>query len=317
MAKIQSCRLNSATNSISINKPSLVIFAGDHGIADRGVSIAPSVVTQQMVGNFLQGGAAINCFCRVNQIDLSVVDCGILAPIASNDDRLLLSRLGKGTQDFSTQAAMTVEQVQQGISQGKEIVETLIAQGCEVLMFGEMGIGNTSSASALLSANFNLDAISSVGRGTGIDDKQLLLKQQLVQQGVERFQSKDVACSEEEHVIASLVELGGFEIVHLVGAFLQAAERKIPVLVDGFIISVAAALAYKMQPETREVMIFAHTSQESAHCALLSILDVEPLLDLGLRLGEGTGAALAMPLLRCAAEFYNHMASFESAGVTV
>lgn len=321
LAKIQSNRAGHFVERLSIDHPSIIIFAADHGIAEQGVSIAPSVVTQQMVSNFLQGGAAINCFCRVNSIDFSVVDCGLLTPVTvaqlTDKQTLLLSRLGQGTNDFSTGPAMTLEQVEQGLLSGRKIVDNKLSQGCELLMFGEMGIGNTSSASALLSANFAIDVDTSVGRGTGIDDNQWRLKRQLVKQGVERFLAVQSAASCVETVKQSLAELGGYEIVHLVGAFLQASERKIPVLVDGFIISVAAALACKIAPESKQFMIFAHTSEESAHRALLEQLEVRALLDLGLRLGEGTGAALAMPLVKCAAEFYNTMASFDSAGVTV
>ncbi|MCG9658954.1 nicotinate-nucleotide--dimethylbenzimidazole phosphoribosyltransferase [Vibrio mediterranei] len=309
LAKIQSLSLGYVANSIDISNPHVIVFAGDHGVAERGVSIAPSAVTQQMVMNFLAGGAAINCFCRANAIAFNVVDCGMLEPVPDSSATLVLSRLGCGTDDFSTHPAMTLEQAAQGIEAGRNIVASKIESGANILMFGEMGIGNTSSASALLSASTELPVAQSVGLGTGINAEQLALKMALVQQGVDRAQSKSV--------IEILSELGGFEIVHMVGGFLEAAKRRVPVLVDGFIVSVAALIAAKLEPSVEDVLLFSHTSQEAAHRYVLEQFNAKPLLDLSLRLGEGTGAALAYPLIKCAAEFYNSMASFESAGVTV
>ncbi|SEF91052.1 nicotinate-nucleotide--dimethylbenzimidazole phosphoribosyltransferase [Vibrio hangzhouensis] len=309
LAKIQSSSEGVFVPHIDISKPCVIVFAGDHGIAQQGVSIAPSAVTQQMVMNFLAGGAAINCFCRANDIDFNVVDCGMLAPVADQSGQLQLSRLGQGTEDFSVQAAMSLTQVKQGIAAGSEIVSAKIAAGTNLLMFGEMGIGNTSSASALLSVTASLDVEQCVGLGTGISDEQLARKIQLVRRGVERCNSNDLE--------VLLSEVGGFEIVHMVGAFIEASRQRVPVLVDGFIVSVAALIAVKMEPQVRDYLFFAHASQEYAHRYVLELLNAKPLLDLSLRLGEGTGAAVAYPLLKCAAEFYNSMASFDSAGVTV
>ncbi|MBY6199221.1 nicotinate-nucleotide--dimethylbenzimidazole phosphoribosyltransferase [Vibrio hangzhouensis] len=309
LAKIQSASRGEFTPHIDIAKPCVIVFAGDHGIAQQGVSIAPSAVTQQMVMNFLAGGAAINCFCRANDIDFNVVDCGMLAPVEDQSGQLKLSRLGQGTEDFSMRAAMSLTQVKQGLAAGREIVSAKIAEGTNLLMFGEMGIGNTSSASALLSVTASLDVERCVGLGTGISDEQLARKIQLVRKGVERCDSNDLE--------VLLSEVGGFEIVHMVGAFLEASRQQVPVLVDGFIVSVAALIAVKMEPQVRDYLFFAHTSEEYAHRYVLELLNAKPLLDLALRLGEGTGAAVAYPLLKCAAEFYNSMASFDSAGVTV
>ena len=315
LALIQSQQSETPVERIEITKPSMFVFAGDHGIADEGVSIAPSAVTQQMVMNFVHGGAAINCFCRLNDIHLTVVDTGILEAIDGasiegiDTERFVSQRLGSGTQNFNLQAAMSLEQVKQGLSYGQSLIETRIAQGSNLVMFGEMGIGNTSSASALLSALTGLDAKECVGLGTGIDDAQLKHKQQVVANGVARCKGQDV------HEV--LAEVGGFEIVQMVGGFIGAARMQTPILVDGFIVSVAAYVATLIEPQCRDYMLFAHKSQEYAHQYVLQALEAEPLLDLGLRLGEGTGAALALPLIRAAAEFYSDMASFESAGVTV
>ncbi len=309
LALIQSQGKQAAVEHIELKKPSIIIFAGDHGIADEGVSIAPSAVTQQMVLNFLSGGAAINCFCAVNDIDITVVDTGILLPVESDNDMLISQRLGTRTNNFANEAAMDLETVERGIELGTELVTRTISNGTNIIMFGEMGIGNTSSASAILSALSNRAAAECVGLGTGINNEQLTRKVAVVEQGVARCEGLD-----PKEVLA---QVGGYEIVQMVGGFLGAYQNRTPVLVDGFIVSVAAYVATLIEPNCRDYMIFAHRSEESGHKILLELLDAEPLLDLGLRLGEGTGAALAMPMIRAAAEFYNNMASFESAGVTV
>ncbi|MCG9639983.1 nicotinate-nucleotide--dimethylbenzimidazole phosphoribosyltransferase [Vibrio sp. Isolate34] len=309
LALIQSQGKEAAVEHIELNKPSIIIFAGDHGIADEGVSIAPSAVTQQMVLNFLNGGAAINCFCAVSNIDITVVDTGILLPIESDSPMLISQRLGTRTNNFANEAAMSIETVERGIELGVELVSRTISNGTNIIMFGEMGIGNTSSASAILSALANRTAVECVGLGTGINNEQFARKVAVVEQGVARCAGLDPK--------SILAQVGGYEIVQMVGAFLGAYQNRTPVLVDGFIVSAAAYVATLIEPNCRDYMIFAHRSEESGHKILLELLDAEPLLDLGLRLGEGTGAALAMPIIRAAAEFYNNMASFESAGVTV
>ncbi|MFA0409132.1 nicotinate-nucleotide--dimethylbenzimidazole phosphoribosyltransferase [Vibrio splendidus] len=315
LALIQSQGKEAAVEHIELNKPSIIIFAGDHGIADEGVSIAPSAVTQQMVLNFLSGGAAINCFCAVNNIDITVVDTGILLPVESNSDMLISQRLGTRTNNFANEAAMSLETVERGIELGTELVSRTISNGTNIIMFGEMGIGNTSSASAILSALANRTAVECVGLGTGINNEQLARKVAVVEQGVARCKGLDL--KEVKDIKEVPAQVGGYEIVQMVGGFLGAYQNRTPILVDGFIVSVAAYVATLIEPNCRDYMIFAHRSEESGHKILIELLDAEPLLDLGLRLGEGTGAALAMPIIRAAAEFYNNMASFESAGVTV
>ncbi|CDT86336.1 nicotinate-nucleotide--dimethylbenzimidazole phosphoribosyltransferase [Vibrio coralliirubri] len=318
LALIQSQGKEAAVEHIELNKPSIIIFAGDHGIADEGVSIAPSAVTQQMVLNFLNGGAAINCFCAVNNIDITVVDTGILLPVESDSDMLISQRLGTRTNNFANEAAMSLETVERGIELGTELVSRTISNGTNIIMFGEMGIGNTSSASAILSALSNRSADECVGLGTGINNEQLARKLAVVEQGVARCKGLDAKeVKELTDLKEVLAQVGGYEIVQMVGGFLGAYQNRTPILVDGFIVSVAAYVATLIEPSCRDYMIFAHRSEESGHKILLELLDAEPLLDLGLRLGEGTGAALAMPIIRAAAEFYNNMASFESAGVTV
>ena len=309
LALIQSQGKSRAVEQITIKQPTVLVFAGDHGIAEEGVSIAPSAVTQQMVLNFLAGGAAVNCFCRTNAVAIKVIDCGILLPVEQDSPLLVKQRLGERTANFALGPAMSVEQVNQGLAYGQQVVEGVINEGCNLILFGEMGIGNTSSAAALLAAVTGESIQHCVGYGTGVSTEQLEKKKRLVGQGVDRCKSKDP--------VELLAELGGFEIVQMVGGFLAAAKQGIPVLVDGFIVTVAALLASKIDPRCRDYFIFAHQSHESGHRIALECLEAEPLLDLSMRLGEGTGAVLAVPMLKAAAEFYNNMASFAEAGVTV
>lgn len=309
LALIQSQGKANAVTEIQVHNPIVLVFAGDHGVADEGVSIAPSAVTSQMVANFLAGGAAINCFCRVNQVAMKVIDCGILIPVDRSSEALVSQRLGDRTHNFAHQSAMSVQQVEEGLKLGASAVQKVIDKGSNLVMFGEMGIGNTSSAAAILAALSGRDVEFCVGRGTGIDDAQFHKKLSVVGQGVARCDDLSVK--------KVLSEVGGYEIVQMVGAFLGAYKRRVPVIVDGFIVTAAAYVASLVEPACREYMIFAHKSHESGHKYLLEELNAQPLLDLDLRLGEGTGAVLAVPLVQAAAEFYNTMASFEDAGVTV
>lgn len=309
LALIQSSNADQLVANIEIKQPTAILFAGDHGIADEGVSIAPSAVTQQMVLNFLAGGAAINSFCRVNDIQLKVVDTGTLFPVESDSPNFISQRLGTRPHNFAKQAAMSEIQVKQGIELGKSAVNEVIKNGSNLVMFGEMGIANTSSASAILAALSGQPVEECVGLGTGITTEQLEKKVTLVAKGVARCQGATP--------YQVLAEVGGYEIVQMVGAFLGAYEKKTAVVVDGFIASAAAYVATLIEPTCRKYMIFAHRSHESGHKILLELLNAQPLLDLSLRLGEGTGAALAVPLIRAAADFYNNMASFEDAGVSV
>ena len=335
--------LNESTShnvsQISIKNPSMLVFAGDHGINEAGLSIAPSSVTKQMVLNFLHGGAAINCFCQSNDIALTVIDCGILqavshdeTPQLSNDIlnnvQLIEQRLGAGTKNFSVEPAMSITQVKEGFEQAKKLIDTQIEQGVELLLLGEMGIANTSAAAALMSALTSYSVIECVGRGTGITDEQLNKKIALIEKALQRVNGSNKAekYSSEEDILTLLSEVGGFEIVQMVSAILSSAAASIPIVIDGFIVSVAALVALRLNQNVANYLIFSHVSQEKAHQFLLKELlnaqnftpqPGQPLLNLGLRLGEGTGGALALPLIKAAASFYNNMASFESAGVTV
>ncbi|MCU8000290.1 nicotinate-nucleotide--dimethylbenzimidazole phosphoribosyltransferase [Shewanella sp. SM95] len=293
---------------LKIVQPTMLVFAGDHGIAAEGVSIAPSEVTRQMVQNFAHGGAAINVFCRQVGFTLEVIDCGILTPVEGVEG-IIDQRLGAGTGAIHLEPAMALETVDKGFAMARDLIERHHQAGCNLVAFGEMGIGNTSSAAAIMAAIMQLDVIDCVGRGTGINSETLERKLMLIELALLLHQS---ALTGPKSVLACL---GGFEIVQMTGAMLAAAERKMLVVVDGFIATAAALVAVQIAPNVRDYLIFAHQSDEQGHLRMLEFLQAKPLLSLGLRLGEGTGAALALPLIQASVNFYNQMASFSDAGI--
>lgn len=293
---------------LKIVHPTMLVFAGDHGIAAEGVSIAPSEVTRQMVQNFAHGGAAINVFCRQVGFTLEVIDCGILTPVEGVEG-IIDQRLGAGTGAIHLEPAMALETVDKGFAMARDLIERHHQAGCNLVAFGEMGIGNTSAAAAIMAAIMQLDVIDCVGRGTGINSETLERKLMLIELALLLHQS---ALTGPKSVLACL---GGFEIVQMTGAILAAAERKMLVVVDGFIATAAALVAVQIAPNVRDYLIFAHQSDEQGHKRMLEFLQAKPLLSLGLRLGEGTGAALALPLIQASVNFYNQMASFSDAGI--
>ena len=292
-----------------LSKPTMLVFAGDHGIVNSGVSPYPQAVTAQMVLNFLGGGAAINIFARQNGFTLRVIDAGVNYVFEPHVD-LINAKIDMGTANFLQQAAMTQTQCEQALTRGSSVANVVIAASCNVIGFGEMGIGNTSSASCLMSVLCGLPIEECVGRGTGLDDAGLAQKTAILSQVIERHALNG------QDTLQVLATFGGFEIAMMVGAMLGAAEQKAVLLIDGFIATSALLVAAKIQPNIIDYCIFAHCSNENAHRAMLNHLSAKPLLDLGLRLGEGTGAALAYPLMQAAVNFLNEMASFESAGVS-
>ena len=291
-------------------KPTLLVFAGDHGIVESGVSPYPQAVTMQMVMNFLQGGAAINVFAKKNGMALCVVDAGV-NHVFANHENLIDAKIGMGTRNFLHEAAMTVSQCEQALTRGADIVNNEISAGCNVLGFGEMGIGNTSSAAMLMSILCNCPLEQCVGRGTGLDDAGLERKTTVLKQALAQHDTRD-----NKNPLQVLATFGGFEIAMMVGAMLSAAQQKALLLIDGFIATSALLVAAKMQPNILDYCVFSHCSDEAGHKLMLEHLNAKPLLNLGLRLGEGTGAALVYPLVQVAVSFLNEMASFESAQVS-
>ena len=294
-----------------LSKPTLLVFAGDHGIVDSGVSPYPQAVTMQMVMNFLQGGAAINVFAKQNNMALRVVDAGVNYTFASLPN-LIDAKVGLGTRNFLHEPAMTIYQCEQALTHGAELAAKEIAGGCNVLGFGEMGIGNTSSAAAIMASLCDLPIEQCVGRGTGLDDAGLEKKTVLLKQALAYHRDLD-----KNNPLEVLATLGGFEIAMMAGAMLGAAQHNALLLIDGFIATSALLVAAKMQPNILDYCVFTHCSDESGHQLMLQYLKAKPLLNLALRLGEGTGAALAYPLVQAAVNFLNEMASFESAQVSV
>lgn len=288
--------------------PVVLVFAGDHGLAAEGVSPFPSAVTVQMVHNFLTGGAAINVFARQHGLALRVVDAGVAAELPAHP--MLLSRkVRAGTRNALHEPALTAAEVDQCLGHGAKIVDDLAAAGTNALLFGEMGIGNTSAAALLVSALTGAPLSGCVGRGAGHDDPGLAHKRAVLA----RVQARHADAREP---LAALAAFGGCEIAMMVGAMLAGAAQRMVLVVDGVIVTAALLVAARLQPAVLDYCVFAHHSADVGHERVLAELRAKPLLQLGLRLGEGTGAALAWPLLVSAVGFLREMATFESAGVS-
>jgi nicotinate-nucleotide--dimethylbenzimidazole phosphoribosyltransferase len=291
--------------------PQLVVFAGDHGLAARGVSAYPSDVTWQMVENFLAGGAAVSVLARQHGLALTVVDCGVARDLAPRSG-LIVRKIAPGTADSSSGPAMSADQCAQAIANGKAVVEQLPGNA---LLLGEMGIGNTSAASLLLARLTGQSLAECVGAGTGLDEAGVERKRQVLQQVLTLH-------ARATSPLDALAAFGGFEIATMVGAVLEAAARRRVIVADGFISTAAVLVAQQLAPHVTQRCVFSHRSDESGHALMLRRLGPVPqqparaLLDLGLRLGEGSGAALAWPLLVSACALLREMASFESAGVS-
>ncbi len=293
------------TDSPALLAPQMVIFAGDHGLVRRGVSAYPSDVSWQMVENFLAGGAAVTVLARQHGLGLTVVDCGVAHDFEPRPG-LQIRKVAHGTADCSVGPAMTAGQCQQAIANGIDLVKSLPGN---VLLLGEMGIGNTSAASLILSRLGGLDIADCTGAGTGLDQQGIQRKTDVLREVLLRH-------ADVKEPLDVLAAMGGFEIATMVGATLQAAAERRVIVVDGFITCAAVLVAARVAPAVLERCVFAHRSGERGHSLMLAQLNAKPLIDLGLRLGEGSGAALAWPLLPSACAILREMASFESAGVS-
>jgi len=299
------------TLSPSVSRKRIGVFAGSHGVARRGVSAYPAAVTAQMVQNFLNGGAAINVLARHGGIELRIINAGVEGELSAlHAPNFRNEPVRQGTRDFVDEPAMTEAECETAIAIGRSELEKAKQDGIELFGIGEMGIGNTTSASALCAALLPTPVEELVGRGTGIDDEQLAHKIQVVKMAIALHQKK---CHSPR---AWLAAVGGFEIAAMTGAVLAAFEHRLPIVIDGFIATAAALVAIKENPKVQSVCFFAHCSDETGHRAVLEHLGAEPILSLKLRLGEGTGAALAMPIIEATAKLLCEMATFESAGVS-
>lgn len=306
-----------------IVRPAIVVFAADHGVTRQGVSPYPSAVTRQMVLNFVAGGAAVNVLARAAGAELVVVDVGVAG---DRIDRgrpparglaFVADRVRSGTRDLTEGPAMTIDETAAAIAVGRRVVAGTIAGDVDLVALGEMGIGNTTAASALVAALTGRPPAVVTGRGTGVDDAGLRRKIEVVERALSRHLPRsDAEGATPPDALAILAALGGLEIAALVGAMLEAAERRIPVVLDGFITGAAALVAGRLAPGLPARLIAGHRSTEPGHAIALDELRLEPLLELDLRLGEGSGAALAIPIVRTAARICGEMATFDEAGVS-
>lgn len=296
----------------SVKKKIVVTMAGDHGVVEEGVSAFPQEVTPQMVANFVAGGAAINVLAKVAGARVVVVDMGTAADMSElvNEGKILSYKVDYGTRNMTKGLAMTREQARQALEAGIEIAGNLVQEGVELLATGDMGIGNTTPSSAILAALSGRSVRQVTGRGTGISDEGLEKKIRAIQKAL------DVNKPDAKDPVDVLAKVGGFEIGGIAGLILGAAYHKVPVVVDGFISSAGALIAKALAPRSVEYMIAAHRSMEYGHRFMLEELGLKPLLNLNLRLGEGTGAALAMNVVESAAQVIGKMLTFEAAGVS-
>ena len=288
--------------------PHIIVFAGDHGVVEERVSAYPQEVTYQMVFNFLIGGAAVNIFCKPHGIKIKVVDAGVKHTFDPHPD-LIISKIQRGTKNFTQEPAMSINELHDSLERGKKIVENVHHTGCNIIGFGEMGIGNTTSASALMHVFTGIDIRKCVGKGTGINNEKVRHKADVIRNAVSNNENCDTS-------LKKLATFGGFEIVQMVGAILRAGELKMIILIDGFIATSAFLAAHSINKNIFDYAIFSHQSEEQGHKRMLEYLKAKPLMNLNMRLGEGTGCAVAYPIIKSAVAFLNEMASFENAGVS-
>lgn len=296
------------TLSPTLQHPVNVIFASDHGIADEGVSKSPKEVTRQVIHNFLNGGAGICFLARQHGIELKIVDGGVDFDFPAIP-QLINRKIRKGTRNFLYEAAMTEEEMEKALRIGASVVNDCYAEGCNVISFGEMGIGNTAASSMWMSCLTGISLPDCVGAGSGLDEEGVRHKCHILQQALENYKGS----SDVREVMSYF---GGYEMVMAVGGMLRAAELKMVILIDGFIMTNCVLAASRLHPEVLDYCIFGHCGDESGHKQLLSILGAKPLLHLGLRLGEGSGALCAYPIVDSAVRMINEMHSFSQAAVT-
>ncbi len=294
-----------------VKKKNVLVFACDHGVTEEGVSAFPKEVTQQMVLNFLRGGAGINVISRFVGADVKVIDIGVDADLTHLEKHgLIIRKIDYGTKNIAKGPAMTKEQALSAIKVGFDLAKECFDKGCNLIAVGEMGIGNTTPSSAIYSVITGKPVEEVTGRGTGIDDKALKRKREVVKKAIK------INNPDPNDPIDVLYKLGGFEIAGMLGVMIAGAYFKVPVVVDGFISTASAVLAYKLNPIIKEYLIFAHKSEAYGHQKALEYLKVSPLMDLKMRLGEGTGAVLGMCLVELGEKILHEMATFEAAAVS-
>ena len=300
------------TLSPSLAHPCHLLLGGDHGIEREGVSVSPREVTWQQMINFTRGGGGVNMFCRQHGFHLRIVDVGVdydFSAVSGIIDR----KIARGTKNFLYEPAMSVEEFDKAIEVGADLVDDCVEEGCRVLCIGEMGIGNTSPSSIWMSLFGDIPLEDCIGAGAGLDAPGIRHKYEVLSQAVSRFTAFSFS---EEGALDILRYFGGFEMIAAIGAMLRGAEQRLVVLVDGFIMTACALGAIRLYPAAREYMIFTHCGDESGHRRMLNLVDGRPLLSLGLRLGEGTGALCAFPIIDSAVRMMNEMNNFDNAKIT-
>ena len=299
------------TLSPSLEHPCHLLLGGDHGIEREGVSVSPREVTWQQMINFTRGGGGVNMFCRQHGFKLRIVDVGVDYDLSAVDG-IIDRKIARGTKNFLYEPAMTEEEFDKAIEVGAALVDDCIAEGCKILSIGEMGIGNTSPSSIWMHLFGNIPLNDCIGAGSGLDSPGIRHKYEVL--------SKAVTCHERvskyPDPIVTLRYFGGFEMIAAIGAMLRAAECHLVVLVDGFIMTACALAAIRLYPASHDYMIFTHCGDESGHRKMLDIVNARPLLNLGLRLGEGTGALCAFPIVDSAVRMINEMNNFDNAKIT-
>ena len=296
----------------SMQHPCHLLLGGDHGIEREGVSVSPREVTWQQMINFTRGGGGVNMFCRQHGFKLRIADVGVDYDL-SHIDGIINRKIARGTKNFLYEPAMTEEEFNQAIQVGVELVDDCIAEGCKVLSIGEMGIGNTSPSSIWMSLFGDIPLKDCIGAGAGLNNDGIRHKYEVLSQAVARYQS--LLSPLTSHILPLRI-FGGFEMIAAIGAMLRAAECHLVVLVDGFIMTACALAAILLYPDSQAYMIFTHCGDESGHRMMLDIVDAQPLLSLGLRLGEGTGALCAFPIIDSAVRMINEMNNFDNAKIT-
>ncbi len=314
------------TNEPSLAHPCHLLLGGDHGIEREGVSVSPREVTWQQMINFTRGGGGVNMFCRQHGFHLRIVDVGVdydLSSVPGIIDR----KIARGTRNFLYEPAMSTVEYEQALQVGSELVDDCVAEGCRVLCIGEMGIGNTSPSSIWMSLFGHIPLKDCIGAGAGLDNAGIRHKYEVLSQAVAGYQRAVAGRQRHEeglqtetpyqtNVVDAVRYFGGFEMVAAIGAMLRAAEQHLVVLIDGFIMTACAIAAIRMYPAVQDYMIFTHCGDESGHRMMLDIVGAKPLLQLGLRLGEGTGALCAFPIVDSAVRMVNEMNNFDNAQIT-
>ena len=297
------------TLSPKLSHPCHILFGGDHGIEREGVSVSPRSVTWQQMINFTRGGGGVNMFCNQHGFELKIIDIGVDYNL-SDYPKIINRKIANGTKNFLYEAAMTEEQFWNAIDIGAEMTDQCISEGCNIISIGEMGIANTSPSSIWMSIFGDIPLIECIGAGAGLSDEGIKHKYETLRTAIEKFDSNN------HDIIDTIRYFGGFEMVGAMGSMLRAAEKHVLILVDGFIMSACIMAASKLYPEILKYAIFGHCGDESGHRKMLNILNVKPLLSLGLRLGEGTGALCAYPIIQSAVNMMNEMNNFNNAHIT-